>query len=113
MPSFRFAPARIAALALVAVGRVAPAAVVLLAPVAAHASERPVALKPGEARELVKSRCTACHSLDYVLMNSPFLSPEQWQASVTKMRTFGAPLTDDEARAVVAYLASSYGKPPG
>jgi mono/diheme cytochrome c family protein len=105
MPSFRFAPARIAALALVAV--------VLVAPAAAHASERPVALKPGEARELVQSRCAACHSLDYVLMNSPFLSPEQWQASVTKMRTFGAPLTDDEARAIAAYLASAYGKPPG
>jgi mono/diheme cytochrome c family protein len=105
MSSFRFAAARTATLAL--------AAVTLVAPAAARASERPIVLKAGEARELVQSRCTACHSLDYVLMNSPFLSPEQWQASVTKMRTFGTPLTDDEARAVVAYLASTYGKPPG
>ncbi len=88
-------------------------AATLVASSGARAAERPVTLKPGDARELVQSRCAACHSLDYVLMNSPFLSPEQWQASVTKMCTFGAPLTDDEARAVVAYLASTYGKPPG
>ncbi len=75
----------------------------------AGAAERALELKPGDGRDLVASRCASCHSLDYVLINSPFLTAEQWQASVTKMRTFGAPLSDDEARIVVAYLASSYG----
>jgi mono/diheme cytochrome c family protein len=75
------------------------------------AAERPIALKPGEGGELVASRCASCHSLDYVTINAPFLSAEQWQASVAKMRNFGAPLSDDDARAIVAYLATAYGRP--
>jgi mono/diheme cytochrome c family protein len=79
----------------------------------AGAAERPITLKPGAGSELVASRCASCHSLDYVLINSPFLSQEQWQASVAKMRSFGAPMTDDEARAIVGYLAGAYGRPAG
>ncbi len=87
-------------------------ATTLLAPMPrATAAEHSIVLKPGDGRELVASRCASCHSLDYVLINSPFLSAEQWQASVTKMRNFGAPLSDEEARAVVAYLAAAYGRP--
>lgn len=98
----RSTPARPIALALT----------LLIAPAAACvAAERPVALAPGAGSELVASRCASCHSLDYVTINAPFLSREQWQASVTKMRSFGAPLSDDEARAIVAYLAGAYGRP--
>lgn len=90
------------------------AGLALLVPLAgAPAAERPVTLQPGAGRELVQSSCASCHSLDYVLINAPFLSPAQWQASVAKMRTvFGAPIGDDEAAVIVAYLASAYGPPP-
>jgi mono/diheme cytochrome c family protein len=95
--------------------RGAAAAVTLVAATfgTAGAAERAVVLKPGPGSDLVASRCASCHSLDYVLINSPFLSAQQWQASVTKMRSFGAPLTDEEAQAVVAYLAAAYGRPAG
>lgn len=98
----RYIPVATAALVLAAA---------LVAPFLSVAAERPISLQSATGRELVESQCSACHSLDYVLMNSPFLSMEQWQASVAKMRTFGAPLSDDDARAIVAYLAGAYGKP--
>jgi mono/diheme cytochrome c family protein len=93
-----------------AIGAIAVAAAIS-APLRSVAAERPISLQSAAGRELVESQCSACHSLDYVLMNSPFLSTEQWQASVAKMRTFGAPLSDDDARAIVTYLAGAYGKP--
>ena len=46
-------------------------------------------------------------------MNSRFLTPEVWKAEVTKMRTaFGAPIDDDAANAIIAYLAAHYAVPP-
>ncbi len=45
-------------------------------------------------------------------MNSPFLTPEQWKAEVTKMRSaFGAPMDNDTAAAITAYLATNYAAP--
>ena len=58
------------------------------------------------------SNCAACHSLDYIQMNSPFLSADAWKAEVTKMRkAFGANLNDDTAAQIAAYLAKQYGPP--
>jgi hypothetical protein len=49
--------------------------------------------------------------LDYVLMNSPFLDRNGWDASVTKMiRVFGAPIQPDDAKSIVDYLNANYGK---
>ncbi|MCW3474450.1 hypothetical protein [Limobrevibacterium gyesilva] len=82
------------------------------APIAARAEE-PVDLKPGPGREVVEMRCNACHSLDYIRMNSPFLTPDAWKAEVTKMRTaFGAPVEDAEVAAILQYLTTAYGAPP-
>ncbi len=42
-------------------------------------------------------------------MNSPFLDAAGWNAEVTKMiKAFGAPI-DDDAKAIVDYLAKNYG----
>jgi sulfite dehydrogenase (cytochrome) subunit B len=38
---------------------------------AAGAEERPVVLKPGLGLDKVEANCGACHSLDYIQMNSP------------------------------------------
>jgi hypothetical protein len=42
-------------------------------------------------------------------MNSVFLTPSGWKAEVMKMRTaFGAPIDDDTAAAIIAYLGAQY-----
>ena len=52
-----------------------------------------------------------CHSLDYILMNSPFQDKAAWEKTVNKMvKVMGAPLTADDITAVVAYLDRHYGK---
>jgi mono/diheme cytochrome c family protein len=88
-----------------------PLALLLLAAAPALAEEA-VELKPGPGQDIVQSRCSACHSLDYVRMNSPFLTGDGWKAEVAKMRTaFGAEIDDAEADAILKYLAVSYGPP--
>jgi sulfite dehydrogenase (cytochrome) subunit B len=75
------------------------------------AQERRVELKDGPGRAQVEANCGSCHSLDYVLMNSPFLDRQGWDGSVTKMiKVFGAPISAEDAKAIVDYLASNYGK---
>ena len=81
----------------------------MLAAFAATAQERPVELKNGPGLDQVKANCSGCHSLDYIEMNSPFLSPATWEAEVTKMiNAFGAPIKPDDAKLISAYLANNY-----
>jgi len=52
-----------------------------------------------------------CHSLDYIPMNSVFLDRKGWEASVSKMvKVMGAPIGEQDAAAIVDYLATNYGK---
>jgi sulfite dehydrogenase (cytochrome) subunit B len=64
------------------------------APAAAQdAREKPVALKHAPGLDKVEANCAACHSLDYIQMNSPFPNAALWDAEVTKMiNSFGAPI---------------------
>ena len=56
------------------------------------------------------SQCIACHSLDYIQMNAPFLDKAGWTASINKMiNAFGAPIQPNDANAVIDYLAANYG----
>ena len=65
---------------------------------------------PGEGCELFIARCTSCHSVDYVAMHARFGTRALWETEVAKMRTaFKAPLSDDDARRIVDYLARAYG----
>jgi mono/diheme cytochrome c family protein len=64
----------------------------------------------GAGRELFVARCTICHSIDYVEMHARFGTRALWEAEVAKMRNaFKAPVTDDEAREIIAYLEQQYG----
>jgi sulfite dehydrogenase (cytochrome) subunit B len=82
--------------------------VLLAAPSAAE--EKPVQLKIGPGLEKVEGNCAACHSLDYIEMNSPFLSASGWDAEVTKMiKVFGAPIDDADAKIIANYLKANYG----
>ena len=83
----------------------------LLAAVPALADESGLQLKDGQGRQLVEAHCVMCHSLDYIPMNSPFLDRKGWEASVNKMiRVMGAPIGEQDAKAIVDYLAAHYGK---
>lgn len=59
----------------------------------------------------VQSNCIACHSLDYIELNSRFLDRKGWEAEVTKMmKAFGAPVKAEDVPTIVDYLAKEYGK---
>jgi mono/diheme cytochrome c family protein len=76
----------------------------------AVAEEKSVQLKPGSGLDKVEGNCGGCHSLDYVPMNSPFLSAAGWDAEVAKMiNAFGAPIDQADAKLIADYLKSNYG----
>jgi mono/diheme cytochrome c family protein len=83
---------------------------VALTALPAAADEPTVQLKPGPGLDKVEGNCSACHSLDYIQMNSPFLNAAGWNAEVAKMiKAFGAPISDADAKDIAAYLAKNYG----
>jgi mono/diheme cytochrome c family protein len=76
----------------------------------AAAEEKPVQLKSGPGREKVEANCAACHSLDYIEMNSPFLNASGWDAEITKMiKVFGAPIREADVKDIAEYLKANYG----
>jgi hypothetical protein len=84
----------------------------LLAWHGAVAAEAGTPLKPGPGNDSTTAFCSACHTSDYIIMNSPFLTPEAWKAEVTKMRSvFGASIDDEAAAEITAYLATNYATP--
>jgi mono/diheme cytochrome c family protein len=90
---------------------VAVAAIAFLGSVGARADEKPVALKPGPGKDIVEGNCAACHSLDYIPMNSRFADAKLWDAEVTKMiKAMGAPIGDADKQTIVDYLVKNYGK---
>jgi mono/diheme cytochrome c family protein len=77
----------------------------------AQAGEEKVRLKEGSGIDKVRQNCVACHSLDYIPLNSPFLDQKGWEATVTKMnKAYGAPIKAEDAPVIAEYLAKNYGK---
>jgi hypothetical protein len=92
--------------------RAAVAALSLGFAAGALAQESTLQLKdaPGKDKTM---QCVACHSLDYIRMNSRFLDKAGWTGSVNKMiNVFGAPIAKEDVEAIVSYLAQNYGRPP-
>jgi hypothetical protein len=76
----------------------------------AIADEKPVRLKEAPGLDKVAAHCSACHSLDYVQMNSPFLNAAGWNAEVAKMiNAFGARIDEADAKIIAGYLSENYG----
>ena len=76
----------------------------------AAADEKSVQLKQAPGLDKVEGNCSGCHSLDYLPMNSPFLSAAGWDAEVAKMiNAFGAPIDQADAKTISDYLKSNYG----
>jgi hypothetical protein len=85
---------------------------VLLAAAAsgAFAQESKVVLQDGAGKDQTQA-CMACHSVDYIQMNSRFLDKAGWTGSVNKMiNVFGAPIAKQDVDAIAGYLAAHYGK---
>ncbi|HLX82126.1 MAG TPA: cytochrome c [Burkholderiales bacterium] len=88
---------------------VAIAAVAVAASAAAQESK--VVLKEGAGRDKAM-QCLACHSLDYIQMNSRFMDKAGWTASINKMiNAFAAPIPKADVDSIAGYLAEQYGKP--
>jgi hypothetical protein len=63
----------------------------------------------GPGSDAIDNNCLACHSADHVL-NRPSLSREAWQEVVNKMITaYKAPISADDAKAIVDYLVRTKG----
>ena len=79
--------------------------------VGAVAGEKPVQLKNAVGADKVEANCAACHTLDYIPMNSTFLNAAAWDAEVTKMiNAFGAPINPGDAKIIGDYLKANYGQ---
>jgi sulfite dehydrogenase (cytochrome) subunit B len=88
-----------------------PIAAIAAGATLAMAGEEKVQLKDGPNVQVVRNNCIACHSLDYIPLNSPFLDAKGWEATVAKMqKAYGAPVKAEDAPVIAEYLAKYYGK---
>ena len=73
------------------------------------ADETSIRLSDGPGRDQTQASCSMCHSLDYIVMNSPFQDRAAWEKTVNKMiKVFGAPLPQEDVAKVAAYLEKAY-----
>jgi len=66
-----------------------------------------VALPGGPGRDLVETRCTACHDLERVAVIKR--QKADWPALVANMVGRGAVATPDEVEAIASYLTAHFG----
>jgi hypothetical protein len=86
------------------------AALAVTAAGTAAAQESQFELKPGPGKDTTM-QCGACHSLDYIQMNSRFLDKAGWTAEVNKMiNVLKAPIATSDVETIASYLAENYGK---
>jgi len=64
-------------------------------------------LPEGPGRDVAERSCVACHSAD--LLRQQRLTERQWSASLTKMKGWGAELTDEAGSRLLAYLVEHFG----
>lgn len=90
-------------------------ATLMAAPIAAVMATTParadglVPLKPGAGQDVTARACNTCHTSNYIVMNSPFLTAAQWQAELDRMRNdFGAQLDAQTEATIEAYLSANY-----
>src|SRR5436190_1642815 len=64
-------------------------------------------LPEGPGRELFASACLSCHSERYISMQPP-MNATKWEESVRKMmKTFGAPVAEEQVPVIVQYLMAA------
>lgn len=67
----------------------------------------PALIDTEEAKSLFEVKCSLCHSLNRPASKKK--SYDGWLSTVHRMKSNGAPLTDEEAEIIAAYLAQEYG----
>jgi cytochrome c5 len=75
-------------------------------PTTPAASATPVALPSGDGKDLVETRCTACHDLERVA--SAKRQKSEWLTLVANMIGRGAVATPEEAQAITSYLTINF-----
>ncbi|HEY5996621.1 MAG TPA: c-type cytochrome [Candidatus Deferrimicrobiaceae bacterium] len=66
------------------------------------------AVAAGDGKALFESKCTMCHAASRALSASK--DKAGWQSTVERMKGKGAKVDDQEAAAIVDYLAKEAGK---
>ena len=67
------------------------------------------AFKPGPNVEVAQNNCSLCHSADYINTQPPQMGEKFWDGEVHKMiKTYGAPMTEDDAKTIIDYLSKTY-----
>lgn len=67
-----------------------------------------VSLPSGPGKELIESRCTACHDLGRIATAKR--TKDDWELIVNNMVTRGATATPDEVRTILSYLVTQFGR---
>ena len=66
-------------------------------------------LRPGPGVETARDNCMSCHSVDYIDTQPPGRGKAFWEGEVNKMiKSYHAPVSDADARAIVDYLTKTY-----
>ena len=60
-----------------------------------------------KGKQVFQETCGACH--DLAVSTGQTKSRDDWQATVSRMENEGAPITDEQAAQVVAYLSKNFG----
>jgi mono/diheme cytochrome c family protein len=68
--------------------------------------EAPIALAQDDGAALLEQRCSVCHPS--ARPKSKQKTPEQWEATVTRMMGKGAQLTPEEKKGLIDYLSKTY-----
>ena len=87
-----------------AIGAVALAAALCWA--SAFAQEERLISGPGST--LTENKCKICHELQHI--RRARLSPGEWADNLRNMKERGTPMTDEEMRAILEYLAVYYNR---
>lgn len=88
-------------------GRTVDADPQLKAMLARSEAAETAALPEGPAKALVADRCLLCHGAGLITQQRK--DAAAWERTATQMRTWGAPIQDDEQKLVVAYLSEHFG----
>ena len=72
-----------------------------------RAARATLPLPEGAGKEILIAKCQFCHKNDRVV--AARLTKDGWAESVSRMIELGAPVTTDEAKILVEYLAANFG----
>ena len=82
---------------------------VLTLSASAMAADNPTTPNPAAA-SLLEERCSNCH--ESAVVKNKHLPRAQWEGILSRMRGYGAQLSDDEADQLLEYLSALYGMAP-